>query len=75
MCMHQVMMELGVIWDIDSASIQNHSFCAHPLIGAEFPYIQGFQGLHHRVIVLITLSDPLHEDGLLPFQGKSFRHL
>ena len=73
MCMHQVMAELGVIWDIDSASMQNHSFCMCPLIGAEFPCIQGLQGLHHWVIVLVTLSDPLHEDGLLSFQHDSFR--
>ena len=73
MCMHQVMVELGVIRDIDPASIQDHSFCAHPLIRAEFPRIQGLQGLHHWVIVLVTLSDPLHEDGLLSFQHDSFR--
>ena len=72
MCMHQVMAELGVTWDIDSASIQDHSFCACPLIGAEFPLVQG---LHHWVIVLVTLSDLLHEDGLLPFQGNGFHHL
>ena len=69
MCMHQVMAELGVIRDIDPASIQNHSFCMHPLIGAEFPHIQG---LHHWVIILVTLSDLLHEDGLLSFQCDSF---
>jgi len=72
MCMHQVMVELGVIWDIDPASIQNHSLCAHPLIGVEFPCVQGLQGLHHQVIVLVTLSDLLHEDSLFSFQCDSF---
>ena len=74
MCMHQVMVELGVIQDIDPASIQNHSLCTCPLIGAEFPHVQGLQGLHHWVIVLVALSDPLHEDGLLSFQCDSFHH-
>ena len=74
MCMHQVMVELGVIRDVDPASIQNHPLHACPLIGAEFPCIQGLQGLHHRVIVLVTLSDLLHEDGLLSFQHDSFHH-
>src|SRR5260370_28781729 len=73
MCMHQVMAELGVIRDIDPASIQNHFLCTHPLIGAEFPRIQGLQGLHHWVIVLVTLSDPLHEGSLFSFQCASFR--
>src|SRR5258708_34836661 len=58
MCMQQVMVELGVIQDIDPALIQNHSLCMHPLIGAEFPRVQGLQGLHHWVIILVTLSDP-----------------
>ena len=72
MCMHQVMVELGVIRDVDPASIQNHFLCVHPLIRAEFPCIQGLQGLHHRVIILVTLSDPLHEDSLFSFQCDSF---
>jgi len=37
--MHQVMMELRVVWDINPPSIQDNTFCAHPLIGAEFPCI------------------------------------
>jgi len=37
--MHQVVMELGVVWDIDPALIQDNTFCAHPLIGVEFPCI------------------------------------
>jgi len=74
MCMHQVMAELGVIQDVDPASIQNHSLCTHPLIRAEFPHIQGLQGLHHWVIVLVTLSDPLHEGSLFSFQHDSFCH-
>src|SRR5260221_14370260 len=72
MCMHQVMAELGVIWDIDPALIQNHSLCMCPLIRVEFPRVQGLQGLHHWVIVLVTLSDPLHEDSLSSFQCDSF---
>jgi len=72
--MHQVMAELGVIWDIDPALIQNHFLCTRPLIGAEFPHIQGLQGLHHRVVILVTLSDLLHEDGLFSFQHDSFCH-
>ncbi len=72
MCMHQVMAELGVIWDVDPASIQNHSLCMRPLIRAEFPRIQGLQGLHHWVIILVILSDLLHEDGLFSFQHDSF---
>ena len=71
MCMHQVMAELGVIQDVDPASIQNHSLHACPLIRAEFPRVQG---LHHRVIVLVALSDLLYEDGLLSFQCDSFHH-
>src|SRR5258708_21044454 len=71
MCMHQVMAELGVIRDIDPASIQNHFLCARPLIGVEFPRVQGLQGLHHWVVILVTLSDPLHEDGLFSFQCDS----
>src|SRR5258707_219601 len=60
--------------DIDPASIQNHFLCVRPLIGAEFPHIQGLQGLHHWVVVLVTLLDLLHEDGLFSFQCDSFRH-
>src|SRR5258708_31224437 len=37
MCMHQVMAELGVIQDVDPASIKNHSLCKYLLIGVEFP--------------------------------------
>src|SRR5258708_3944478 len=70
MSMHQVMVELGVIWDVDPALIQNHFLCMCPLIGAEFPHVQGPQGLHHWVVVLVTLSDPLHEDGLFSFQRQ-----
>jgi len=39
MHMHQVMMELGVVQDINPTSVQDNTFCAHPLIGAEFPHI------------------------------------
>ena len=69
MCMQQVMVELGVTQDIDPALIQNHSLHVCPLIGAEFPHVQG---LHHWVIVL--LSDLLHKDGLLSFQCDHFHH-
>src|SRR5260221_13263288 len=37
--MHQVMMELRVVGDINPTSIQDNTFCAHPLIGVEFPHI------------------------------------
>src|SRR5258705_4709404 len=36
-CMHQVMMELRVVWDINPTLVQDNALCAHPLIGAEFP--------------------------------------
>ena len=65
-------MELGVVWDVDLASIQDNTFCACPLIRAEFPCVQGLQGLHHQVIILVTLSDALHEGGLFAFQCDGF---
>src|SRR5258705_9679836 len=37
--MHQVMMELRVVQDINPTSIQDNTFCVHPLIGVEFPCI------------------------------------
>jgi len=39
MRMHQVMTELGVVWDVNPTSVQDNTFCVCPLIGVEFPHI------------------------------------
>ncbi len=38
-CVHQVVMELRVVQDINPTSVQDNAFCTCPLIGAEFPCI------------------------------------
>src|SRR5258707_7621446 len=64
-------MELGVVWDVDLALIQDNTFCAHPLIRVEFPHVYCLQGFHHRVVKLSALLDSFHEDGLFTSQGDS----